>query len=167
MHDVEDALAQLGEAIGLGKLSLDASGNAAFRVDDRLSVYLMKIGDHEMEVVTPLVRFGTEASASLLYTLLQANAPGADVGSGRLAMDPNSGGILYEERFDVRDFDVAGLLDRLMRYLRRAAAWDAPETVASVIAASEPVSAPAVGEEADDDFDAPIDAETAPMLMRV
>ena len=168
MHDVEDAVARLGDAIGLGKLSLDSNGNTAFRVNDHLPVYLIKVGDHEIEAVTPLVRFGTEASASLLYTLLQTNVPGTDVGSGRLAMDPTSGGIFYEERFDVRDVELAGLLDRLTRYLRRATAWDAPETVAKVIAAAEAIDAPPVVSEADDDdFDATVDAEPAPTLIRI
>jgi Tir chaperone protein (CesT) family len=122
MKDVNHAIAILRDLTGLPVLELNANGHLELIFDDKISIDLVKIDDHHIELSSPLDINDLE-NVARLQTLLTANYHGSGTGFARIALDRRDRSALICERIDVTPLDPGQFEARLLGFVKYVAFW--------------------------------------------
>jgi hypothetical protein len=127
MH-AADLLAELGQALGLPRLTLSAMGTATLVVDDDLAVNLEVDADAgTLWAYAALGEPPAQGREALYARLLQANLFGQGSGGGAVALDAGRNELLIHRGLALEHTDAQGLesaLAELIAAARRVrAAW--------------------------------------------
>jgi hypothetical protein len=122
MKDVNHTIAILRDLTGLPVLELNGNGHLELIFDDKISIDLVKIDDHHIELSSPL-EIADLDTVERLRTLLTANYHGSGTGFARIAIDRRDGSALICERVDVTPLDPGQFEARLMSFVKYVAFW--------------------------------------------
>lgn len=146
MHDVNHALAVLGEKLKLPDLKLNENGQSEIAFGDGLSIYITEIDRRTAEMSFRL-RDLDFADAAMMRAMLEANCLGSGTGGGRLALDPANGQAIYCERWDVAAMEAGAVEERFTTLMQYGAFW-MTEGAAALMSEAERIEAET---EADDE----------------
>ena len=142
--NLESALAELAQNLGIGELQLDDDGGCLLGIDDDHLVEIESATDQPgfflTATVGPAPRLGREA---VFAELLQANLLGQGSGRACLALDGDLDEIVLCRYVDREDIDSETLAQELEAFLALLEAWKARHEVGEIGAARSPAAAPA------------------------
>ena len=127
MHNIDQAIEELGRLVGLPDLAFDGQGNLSLLFDGTMPVNIARIDEKAMELWTTLDNIGTDSDPHLMRYLLTANHLGEGTGTARLALQPGGGDFVLCERIEAAGLDTATLDTRFTAFVKHAFYWNSPE----------------------------------------
>lgn len=124
MQDVNHALANLRQVLGIPTLDFDAAGNLTLVFNGEMLVNMAKIDDTTVELWTGLESIGRADDVSTLRRLLESNHLGEGTGFARLALAPNKDDFVLCERICVTPLDDKQFGERIVDFVRYASFWN-------------------------------------------
>jgi hypothetical protein len=125
MQDVNHAIANLRQVVGIPTIEFDAGGNLTLIFNGETPVNLARVDDKTIEVWTELT--GVTADASTVRRLMEANHLGEGTGAARLALAPGKDMFVLCERIDVEPLSDTQFADRIVEFLKYATFWNSGE----------------------------------------
>lgn len=122
MHDVHHAIENLREITQIPDLDFNENGHAELIFNGTVSVDLIRIDDHTLELSTTLTQ-GRDYDLAAIQRLLSANYLGDAVGAGRIGLDLVTGRLVFCERVAVKTLDGWQFEERLLAFLKHVAFW--------------------------------------------
>lgn len=127
MHNIDQAIDELGRIVGLPDLAFDGQGNLSLLFDGTMPVNIARIDEKTMELWTTLENIGTDTDTRLLKYLLASNHLGEGTGAARLGLQPGGGDFVLCERIEAAGLDAATLEARFSEFVKHAFHWNSPE----------------------------------------
>lgn len=112
MRDVRDALEALKDIIGAPALEFDGLGRAELVIEDKISIYLFRISDRDLELTAYTTTIDRHVSVDQLNALLRLNSIKSGLRQARFALDAKGVPFLCQ-RINVHLVDREAL-DRLV-----------------------------------------------------
>jgi Tir chaperone protein (CesT) family len=112
VRDVRDALEALKDIVGAPALEFDGQGRAELVIEDRISIYLFRISDRDLELTAYTTTIDRHVSFEQLNALLRLNSISNGLRQARFALDAR-GVPFLGQRINVHLVDREAL-DRLV-----------------------------------------------------
>ncbi len=123
MTPVENAVAQLGQALGLA-LALSAQGTLQLRIGKQLALNLEADGEAALYAYAVLGPCPAEAQQSTLFgEMLEGQLFGRETGEARFGLDAHRRELLLHRRLDLRQIDAMAFQAEIEHFITVAQRW--------------------------------------------
>ncbi len=121
---IDELITQIGSVIGLPTLKLDERGLACVRIQDAPDLNLEYDEAAQcLHLYSVVGTIGQHSPASMLTSLLVANAFGARTGGSTLGIDDLNGDLVLSTRIETSQMPPTTLLNILERFVHNAEQW--------------------------------------------
>lgn len=129
MKNIQEALEFLRTTTEIPDLAFDEEGVLELIFESDLSVDLIRLDDHTLELSSLLLKLGRRTSPAHLEALLLANHLGEATGAARMALDPEDGCVVLCERVDLTPLTGAQFEKIVLNFTKYAAFWNTQEAI--------------------------------------